>query len=143
MDNIEELAPMIQITHRVDPITGVELPDGRFMVISGHRRRLARLYRYEHGMSDTDLPTVVQSMVNDFTEADITDDEIETLNVVFPNKGSRRNLTPTIRGSRRNCYDQANHTQAQVTIGRARMERRGISKPFCRYPGNIANRIGT
>lgn len=96
MDNIEELAAMIQITHRVDPITVKELPDGRFMVISGHRRRLAQLYRYEHGMSDTaDLPTVVQSMVNDFTEADITDDEIETLNVVFPNKGSRRNLTPS------------------------------------------------
>ena len=71
MDNIEELAAMIQITHRVDPITVRELPDGRFMVISGHRRRLAQLYRYEHGMSDTaDLPTVVQSMVNDFTEAD-------------------------------------------------------------------------
>ena len=96
MDNIEELAAMIQITHRIDPITVRELPDGRFMVISGHRRRLAQLYRYEHDMTDTaDLPTVVQPMVNDFTEADITNDEIETLNVVFPNKGSRRNLTPS------------------------------------------------
>lgn len=96
MDNIEELAAMIELTHHIDTILIRELPDGHFMVISGHRRRLAQIYRYEHGMADTaDVPTMLQPIINDFSEAKITDDEMETLNVVFPNKGSRRNMKPS------------------------------------------------
>lgn len=95
MGGIEELATMIQLTRNIEPVMVRELPDGRFMLTSGHRRRLAQLYRFEHGMVDVPmLPTIKREIVNSFHEV-ITDDEMETLNVVFPNKGQRRNLSPS------------------------------------------------
>jgi ParB-like chromosome segregation protein Spo0J len=95
LDNIEELAMMIQLTHHIEPIILKTMENGRFMITSGHRRRLAQLYRLENGMTDTPMvPTITREIINDFEEA-ITDDEMETLNIVFPNKGQRRNLTPS------------------------------------------------
>lgn len=95
LDNIEELAMMIQLTHNIEPIILKAMEDGRFMITSGHRRRLAQLYRLEQGMTnDPMVPTITREFVNDFADA-ITDDEMETLNIVFPNKGQRRNLTPS------------------------------------------------
>ena len=95
LDNIEELAMMIQLTHNIEPIILKTMEDGRLMITSGHRRRLAQLYRLENGMTDTPMvPTITREIINDFEDA-ITDDEMETLNIVFPNKGQRRNLTPS------------------------------------------------
>ena len=95
LDNIEELAMMIQLTHNIEPIILKTMEDGRFMITSGHRRRLAQLYRLENGMTDTPMvPTITREIINDFEDA-ITDDEMETLNIVFPNKEQRRNLTPS------------------------------------------------
>ena len=95
LDNIEELAMMIQLTHNIEPIILKVMEDGRFMITSGHRRRLAQLYRLKQGMTnDPMVPTITREIVNDFEDA-ITDDEMETLNIVFPNKGQRRNLTPS------------------------------------------------
>ena len=95
LDNIEELAMMIQLTHNIEPIILKVMEDGRFMITSGHRRRLAQLYRLKQGMTnDPMVPTITREIVNDFEDA-ITDDEMETLNVVFPNKGQRRHLTPS------------------------------------------------
>jgi len=94
LDNIEELAMMIHLTHNIEPIILKALDDGKFMITSGHRRRLAQLYRLEQGMTDDPMvPTITREIINDFEDA-ITDDEMETLNIVFPNKGQRRNLTP-------------------------------------------------
>lgn len=95
LDNIEELAMMIQLTHNIEPIILKPMEDGRFMITSGHRRRLAQIYRLEQGMIDNPMvPTITREIINDFEDA-ITDDEMETLNIVFPNKGQRRNLTPS------------------------------------------------
>ena len=95
LDNIEELAMMIQLTHNIEPIILKTMEDGRFMIISGHRRRLAQIYRLEQGLTDNPMvPTITREIINDFEDA-ITDDEMETLNIVFPNKGQRRNLTPS------------------------------------------------
>ena len=95
LDNIEELAMMIQLTHNIEPIILKTMEDGRLMITSGHRRRLAQLYRLENGMTDTPMvPTITREIINDFEDA-ITDDEMETLNIVFPNKEQRRNLTPS------------------------------------------------
>jgi hypothetical protein len=95
LDNIEELAMMIQLTHNIEPIILKTMEDGRSMITSGHRRRLAQLYRLENRMTDNPMvPTITREIINDFEDA-ITDDEMETLNIVFPNKGQRRNLTPS------------------------------------------------
>ena len=95
LDNIEELAMIIQLTHNIEPIILKTMEDGRLMITSGHRRRLAQLYRLEQGMTDNPMvPTITREIINDFEDA-ITDDEMETLNIVFPNKGQRRNLTPS------------------------------------------------
>ncbi|KMO85572.1 hypothetical protein AB840_12840 [Megasphaera cerevisiae DSM 20462] len=95
LDNIEDLAMMIQLTHNIEPIILKTMEDGRFMITSGHRRRLAQIYRLEQGMIDNPMvPTITREIINDFEDA-ITDDEMETLNIVFPNKGQRRNLTPS------------------------------------------------
>ena len=95
MESIEELAAMIQLTHNIEPVTVKELPDGTYMLTSGHRRRLAQLYRFEHGMVESPMiPCITKAIVNDFSEI-ISDDEMETLNVVFPNKGQRRHLSPS------------------------------------------------
>ena len=95
LDNIEDLAMMIQLTHNIEPIILKTMEDGRFMITSGHRRRLAQIYLLEQGMTDNPMvPTITREIINDFEDA-ITDDEMETLNIVFPNKGQRRNLTPS------------------------------------------------
>ena len=95
LDNIEDLAMMIQLTHNIEPIILKTMEDGRFMITSGHRRRLAQIYRLEQGMTENPMvPTITREIINDFEDA-ITDDEMETLNIVFPNKGQRRNLTPS------------------------------------------------
>ena len=84
------------------------------MILSGHRRRLAQLYRLEHGTTDDPrVPTIVREVVNPL-EGVITLHEMEILNIVFPNKGSRRNLSPTeeaaeilyIKPIIRKIYDQ-------------------------------------
>lgn len=95
MESIEELAAMIQLTHNIEPVIVKKLQDGRYMLTSGHRRRLAQLYRFEHGMVESPmLPCITKAIINDFSEI-ISDDEMETLNVVFPNKGQRRHLSPS------------------------------------------------
>ena len=95
MEGIEELAAMIQFTQNIEPVAVKELPNGSFMLTSGHRRRLAQIYRFEHGMVEKPmLPAIARTIVNDF-QGIITDDEMETLNIVFPNKGQRRNLSPS------------------------------------------------
>lgn len=115
-DNIEELAAMIDLTQRIEPLIVKPHPDeeGKFMILSGHRRRLAQLYRIEHGMTDDPrVPTIVREVVNPL-EGVITSQEMEILNIVFPNKGSRRNLSPTeeaaeilyIKPIIRKIYDQ-------------------------------------
>ena len=95
-DNIEELAAMIDLTQRIEPLIVKPHPDeeGKFMILSGHRRRLAQLYRLEHGTTDDPrVPTITREVMNPL-DGIITSDEMETLNIVFPNKGSRRNLSP-------------------------------------------------
>ena len=115
-DNIEELAAMIDLTQRIEPLIVKPHPDeeGKFMILSGHRRRLAQLYRLEHGTTnDPRVPTIVRDVVNPL-EGVITLHEMEILNIVFPNKGSRRNLSPTeeaaeilyIKPIIRKIYDQ-------------------------------------
>ena len=115
-DNIEELAAMIDLTQRIEPLIVKPHPDeeGKFMILSGHRRRLAQLYRLEHGTTDDPrVPTIVREVVNPL-EGVITLHEMEILNIVFPNKGSRRNLSPTeeaaeilyIKPIIRKIYDQ-------------------------------------
>lgn len=95
LDNIEELAMMMQVTHTIEPITVRETEDHTYMIISGHRRRLAHLYRLENGLTnDPMVPTLTKEIVNDF-QGIISNDEMETLNIVFPNKGQRRRLTPS------------------------------------------------
>ena len=76
-------------------VTGVTTDEeGKFMILSGHRRRLAQLYRIEHGMTDdTRVPIITREVMNPL-DGIITSDEMETLNIVFPNKGSRRNFFP-------------------------------------------------
>ena len=115
-DNIEELAAMIDLTQRIEPLIVKPHPDeeGKFMILSGHRRRLAQLYRLEHGTTDDPrVPTIVREVVNPL-EGVISLHEMEILNIVFPNKGSRRNLSPTeeaaeilyIKPIIRKIYDQ-------------------------------------
>ena len=96
-DNIEELAAMIDLTQRIEPLIVKPHPDeaGKFMILSGHRRRLAQLYRLAHGTTDDPrVPMIIREVMNPL-EGIITSHEMEILNIVFPNKGSRRNLSPT------------------------------------------------
>ena len=107
---------MIDLTQRIEPLIVKPHPDeeGKFMILSGHRRRLAQLYRLEHGTTDDPrVPTIVREVVNPL-EGIISLHEMEILNIVFPNKGSRRNLSPTeeaaeilyIKPIIRKIYDQ-------------------------------------
>mgnify|MGYP002748086279 FL=1 len=80
-DNIEELAAMIDLTQRIEPLIVKPHPDeeGKFMILSGHRRRLAQLYRLEHGTTnDPRVPTIVREVVNPL-EGVITLHEMEIL----------------------------------------------------------------
>ena len=131
---------MIDLTQRIEPLIVKPHPDeeGKFMILSGHRRRLAQLYRLEHGTTDDPrVPTIVREVVNPL-EGVITLHEMEILNIVFPNKGSRRNLSPTeeaaeilyIKPIIRKIYDQ------QKASGGGHRE---IPDIFCKCLGHIRN----
>ena len=66
LEDIEQLASMIQMTHNIEPATARKLEDGRFMLTSGHRRRLAQLYRFEQGWIDKPMmPVIHREIIND------------------------------------------------------------------------------
>ena len=102
-DNIEELAAMIDLTQRIEPL-----------IVKPHPDEEGKFYRLEHGTTDDPrVPTIVREVVNPL-EGIISLHEMEILNIVFPNKGSRRNLSPTeeaaeilyIKPIIRKIYDQ-------------------------------------
>lgn len=92
-NDIDSLAAEIAMTHNIEPIT---IKAGTNIIISGHRRRLAKLQLLEQGIDKSPLvPTVERKIVNDYTDAGVTDEDIEQIMVIFANKGSRRKLTPS------------------------------------------------
>ena len=91
--DIEELASMIATSNYVEPLEVVEDNDG-YRLIAGHRRRAAVLHLIEKGAREsTEVPCIVRTFDND-NDLDLNLDEIETINLIFSNRGQRRNITP-------------------------------------------------
>lgn len=63
MQEIEELAENIGETGLMHPITLYQLPEGRYMILSGERRFRAMKYRYDHGDERwEEVPAVVKAV---------------------------------------------------------------------------------
>ena len=94
--DIEELASMIATSNYVEPLEVVE-DNGEYRLIAGHRRRAAVLHLIEQGAREsTEVPCIVRSFDNE-NDLDLSVDEIEIINLIFSNRGQRRNITPKER----------------------------------------------
>ena len=91
--DIEELASMIATSNYVEPLEVVEDNDG-YRLIAGHRRRAAVLKLIEEGARESkEVPCIVRTF-NSENDLDLNVDEIETINLIFSNRGQRQNITP-------------------------------------------------
>jgi ParB-like chromosome segregation protein Spo0J len=99
MRDIESLAAMIDLSGDIEPFKVKLDTDGKYMIISGHRRREAILYLLDHQSVKRQSP-LVPVLIKDFqvesqqSEYHLSETEMETVNLIFPNKGQRKNRTP-------------------------------------------------
>lgn len=91
--DIEKLACFIKLSGDITPLTLRPLPDGKFTILSGHRRTQAVLYLLEQDSNFSPMIPYIEPRQN--TELDYLDeDDRERLAICLPNEGQRRDLSP-------------------------------------------------
>lgn len=91
--DIEKLACFIKLSGDITPLTLRPLPDGKFTILSGHRRTKAVLYLIEQDSTFSPMIPYIEPRQN--TELDYLDeDDKERLAICLPNEGQRRDLSP-------------------------------------------------
>lgn len=91
--DIEKLACFIKLSGEITPLTLRPLPDGRFTILSGHRRTQAVLYLLEQDSTFSPMIPYIEPRQNN--ELDYLDeDDREKLAICLPNEGQRRSLSP-------------------------------------------------
>ena len=98
--DIEGLAGLIAVSHMIEPLTVTKKENGKYMLISGHRRRAAVQKLLEEGTyTERKLPCIVKARKKikieeddgKFTEFD--EDAVEMLNLIASNRGQREERT--------------------------------------------------
>lgn len=91
--DIEELASMIATSEYIEPLEVVPAENGSYRLIAGHRRRAAISLLISQGLRESkEVPCIIRN----FSPANgLTADEIETINLIFSNRGQRRKITPS------------------------------------------------
>lgn len=91
--DIEKLACFIKLSGDITPLTLRPLPDGKFTILSGHRRTQAVLYLLEQDSNFSPMIPYIELRQN--SELDYLDeDDRERLAICLPNEGQRRDLSP-------------------------------------------------
>ena len=98
--NIEELAGLIAVSHLVEPLTVTKTADGKYKIISGHRRREAVQKLLEEGIyTEHKLPCIVKTWEKLSIEQEngeiieFDEDAVEMLNLIASNRGQREERT--------------------------------------------------
>lgn len=98
--DVDTLAGLIAVSHLVEPLTVTEKSDGKYMIISGHRRRAAVQKLLEDGVySERKLPCIVKTRVKIQIEQEngetieFDEDAVEMLNLIASNRGQREERT--------------------------------------------------
>lgn len=83
--SIEKLAANIELVGQMDPCRVRELPDGKYRIVSGHRRTAARRLLVSEGKNFRQVPCIV--------ECGNDSEEMQQLRLIFANSDTRE-LTP-------------------------------------------------
>lgn len=91
MRDIDSLASLIDISKHIDPLEVKEIEDGKYMIMSGHRRRLAILKLLKtRKLINKKVPCIVRSYhASDCLSAE----DVEKCALIFSNKGRRDEYT--------------------------------------------------
>ena len=98
--DIDSLAGLIAVSHLVEPLTVIPKSDGKYTIISGHRRRAAVQKLLDDGVyEERKLPCIVKSCRKIQIEqengeiVEFDEDAVEMLNLIASNRGQREERT--------------------------------------------------
>ena len=98
--NIDELAGLIAVSHLIEPLTVIKNSDGKYKLISGHRRRAAVEKLLEEGVyTERKLPCIVKTREKlsieqeDGETIEFDEEAVEMLNLIASNRGQREERT--------------------------------------------------
>ena len=98
--DVDELAGLIAVSHLIEPLTVSKQENGKYMLISGHRRRAAVQKLLEEGIyTERKLPCIVKSCGKIAIEQEngeiieFDEDAVEMLNLIASNRGQREERT--------------------------------------------------
>lgn len=98
--DVETLAGLISVSHLIEPLTVSEKGDGKYTIISGHRRRAAVQKLLDDGVySERNLPCIVKTRSTikieqeDGEIVEFDEDAVEMLNLIASNRGQREERT--------------------------------------------------
>ena len=96
---VEELAGLIAVSKLIEPLLVSKKSDGKYKIISGHRRRAAVQKLLEDGVY-TELPCIIKAPAKIKIEqengdaVEFDEDAVEMLNLIASNRGQREERTP-------------------------------------------------
>ena len=98
--DVDALAGLISVSHLIEPLTVSAKDDGKYTIISGHRRRAAVQKLLEDGIySERNLPCIVKDCRKISIEqengeiVEFDEDAVEMLNLIASNRGQREERT--------------------------------------------------
>lgn len=98
--DIEVLAGLIAVSHLIEPLTVIKATEGRYRIISGHRRYAAVQKLLEDGVySERKLPCIVKTCGKIAIEQkngeiiEFDEDAVEMLTLIASNRGQREERT--------------------------------------------------
>lgn len=98
--NIEELAGLIAVSKLIEPLTVIKKSDGKYKLISGHRRRAAVQKLLEDGIyTERKLPCIIKTPKKIRIEQEsgevieFDENAVEMLNLIASNRGQREERT--------------------------------------------------
>lgn len=98
--DVDALAGLIAVSHLVEPLTVSRKPDGKYMIISGHRRRAAVQKLLDEGIyTERKLPCIIKTHGKIAIEqengkvVEFDEDAVEMLNLIASNRGQREERT--------------------------------------------------
>ncbi len=98
--DVDALAGLISVSHLIEPLTVSAKGDGKYTIISGHRRRAAVQKLLEDGIySERNLPCIVKDCRKISIEqgngeiVEFDEDAVEMLNLIASNRGQREERT--------------------------------------------------
>ena len=98
--DVDSLAGLIAVSHLIEPLTVIRKGEGKYRIISGHRRRAAVQQLLEEGTyTERKLPCIVKTLGKISIEQEngemieLDEDAVEMLTLIASNRGQREERT--------------------------------------------------